>query len=201
MLQLRTLFFLIFTLVITACFAEENRSMTIQKATFAAGCFWGVEKVFSDIPGVVKTRVGYTGGTRKDPSYEEVCTGQTGHAEAIEIEFDPAVVSYEKLLETFFRHHNPTTPNRQGPDIGSQYRSAVFTHDGFQKKAALKAKDLLNRSKIFKAPVVTEISPAGPFYEAEGYHQKYLKKNPRGYCSLQLQSEKIGEVLSKGMKE
>lgn len=174
---------------------------TYQKATFAAGCFWGVEKVFSEQKGVLSTQVGYTGGDTQKPGYEEVCTGITGHAEAIEIVFDPAVVSYEKLLEIFFSHHDPTTLNRQGPDIGSQYRSAIFTHNDAQKKSALKSKELLNRANIFKRPVVTEISPAGPFYRAEEYHQKYLKKNPHGYCSLQLQSEKIAQVLGKGMND
>lgn len=183
--------------------AEENRPMTgpYQKATFAAGCFWGVEKVFSEQKGVVSTQVGYTGGDTQAPDYEEVCTGATGHAEAIEIVFDPAVVSYEKLLEIFFSHHDPTTLNRQGPDIGTQYRSAIFTHGDAQKKAALKAKDLLNQAGIFKKPVATEISPAGPFYRAEEYHQKYLKKNPHGYCSLQLQSDKIAQILGKGLKD
>ncbi len=199
-------FFILFPLiagVAIRAMAEEDRRMTVssQTATFAAGCFWGVEKVFSEQKGVLSTQVGYTGGGTQTPGYEEVCTGETGHAEAIEIVFDPAILSYEKLLETFFSHHDPTTLNRQGPDIGTQYRSAIFTHNDSQRKAALKAKDLLDRSGIFKRPVATEISPAGPFYRAEEYHQKYLKKNPHGYCSLQLQSNKIQEVLEKGMKD
>ena len=166
-----------------------------EKATFAGGCFWGMEKVFSEMNGVVSTQVGYTGGTVKDPSYELVCTGITGHAEAIEVSYDPSKIGYEGLLEFFFRHHDPTTPNRQGPDIGSQYRSAIFYHSPEQEKAALKAKELLDRSGVFKKPIVTEIKPAGEFFRAEDYHQKYLKKNPHGYCSIQLQSSRIGQVL------
>lgn len=182
-------------------FAEETSPMpNTQNATFAAGCFWGVEKVFSALPGVVSTRVGYTGGRTEEPTYEQVCTGRTGHAEAIEIVFDPGRISYDKLVETFFRHHDPTTVDRQGPDVGSQYRSAIFYHDEAQKKSAIKARDLLEKAKIFKSSIVTEISPASAFWPAEEYHQKYLKKNPRGYCSLQVQSEKIGQILSRDLK-
>ena len=166
------------------------------KATFAGGCFWGVEKVFSDLPGVVSTQVGYTGGTVENPSYELVCTGKAGHAEAIEITYDPSKISYEKLLEIFFEYHDPTTLDRQGPDIGNQYRSAIFTHSPEQEKAALRSKELLERAKVFKSRIVTEITPAGKFYRAEEYHQKYLKKNPHGYCSIQFQSRRIREVLS-----
>lgn len=189
-----------FLLIAVISLVLVEGDVSLQKATFAGGCFWGAEKVFSEMKGVAQTRVGYTGGRTQDPSYEDVCAGMTGHAEAIEIVFNPTAVSYEKLLETFFRHHDPTTLNRQGPDIGTQYRSAIFTHDEAQKKAAQRAEELLNRAKIFKGPVVTEISAAGAFYEAEGYHQKYLKKNPQGYCSLQLQSEKIEQILGEGMK-
>jgi peptide-methionine (S)-S-oxide reductase len=166
-----------------------------EKATFAAGCFWGVEKVFSALPGVVSTRVGYTGGTVKDPTYEQVCTGLTGHAEAIEMTFDPSKISYDELLEVFFRHHDPTTANRQGNDVGTQYRSAIFYHSPEQKKSAEKALAALEGAKIFRSKIVTEVSPASEFYAAEEYHQKYLKKNPLGYCHIQLQSAKIGQVL------
>ena len=180
----------------TKVFAEVKiMEDSYRRATFAAGCFWGVEKVFSEFPGVVSTQVGYTGGTTRSPSYEEVCSGLTGHAEAIEIVYDPAKISYQKLVEVFFRNHDPTTMDRQGPDIGTQYRSAIFYHDDIQKKSALKALELLDRAKIFKRPIVTEVSPAGPFWVAEATHQKYLKKNPQGYCSLQLQSDKIAEIL------
>ena len=172
-----------------------DRSDDLEKATFAAGCFWGVEKVFGSIPGVVSTRVGYTGGTVKNPSYEQVCSGTTGHAEAIEVTYDTSKTDYEELLETFWRHHNPTTMNRQGNDIGTQYRSAIFYHSSEQKKLAEKTMVVLDKSGIFKQPIVSNISPASEFYPAEEYHQKYLKKNPNGYCALQLQSGKIGLIL------
>ncbi|MBI2094709.1 MAG: peptide-methionine (S)-S-oxide reductase MsrA [Candidatus Omnitrophica bacterium] len=171
-----------------------------EKATFAGGCFWGVEKVFSEVPGVLSTRVGYTGGTKKDPTYREVCTGLTGHAEAIEITYDPSKTGYPELLEIFFSVHDPTTLNRQGPDIGTQYRSAIFAHSSGQMAAASKAKALLDGSGIFKSKLVTQIAPATEFYPAEDTHQQYLKKNPHGYCSIQFQSKKIQEVLSVGLK-
>ncbi len=174
---------------------NSSQKTTFQKATFAGGCFWGMEKAFAELPGVTATRVGYTGGTTKNPSYEQVCTGSTGHAEAIEITYDPSKTTYEDLLEFFFRHHDPTALNRQGPDVGTQYRSAIFTHNADQKKSAERAKELLSQSGIFPKPVVTQIKPAEEFYAAEEYHQKYLKKNPFGYCSIQLQSRKIEEVL------
>jgi peptide-methionine (S)-S-oxide reductase len=172
-----------------------------EKATFAAGCFWGVEKVFSESKGVAAIQVGYTGGRLEDPTYEDVCTGRTGHAEAVEITYDPSKVRYENLLEIFFRHHDPTTPNRQGPDIGSQYRSAIFHHTPEQEKAARKVVETLERSRIFKNPVVTEIKSAGEFYRAEEYHQRYLKKNPHGYCSIQVQPDKVSDVLRSSVVE
>lgn len=167
-----------------------------EKATFAAGCFWGVEKVFMAIPGVISTQVGYTGGKVADPSYEAVCTGRTGHAEAIDVTFDPAKLSYDELLEVFFRNHDSTTLDRQGNDIGSQYRSAVFYHTPEQKQKAADSIQLLTKAKIFRDKIVTSLEAAAEFYAAEEYHQKYLKKNPNGYCHLQLQSSKIGEILS-----
>ena len=166
-----------------------------EKAAFAGGCFCGMEKIFGELEGVLETRVGYTGGTSKNPSYEAVCTGLTGHAEAIEVTYDPSKISYEDLLEFFFTHHDPTTLNRQGNDIGTQYRSAIFFYSPEQEKAALNAKEILAKSGILKKPVVTEIKPAGEFYSAEDYHQKYLQKNPHGYCAIHLQSAKIGEAL------
>ena len=169
--------------------------MGTEKATFAAGCFWGVEKVFGALPGVVSTQVGYTGGTVADPGYEEVCTGRTGHAEALEAVYDPSKISYAELVAFFFEHHDPTTPNRQGNDIGTQYRSAVFYHSPEQKKTAEAAIAALEKAKIFKDRVTTRVEPAGEFYRAEEYHQKYLKKNPFGYCHIQLQSAKIARVL------
>lgn len=150
---------------------------SIQKASFAAGCFWGVEELFRNVPGVITTRVGYTGGKTKNPTYEDVCTGLTGHAEAIEITFDPGQVSYQDLLGFFFANHNPTTLNRQGQDEGTQYRSAIFYHTDEQKELATQIKSALEESSEFKNPLVTEIVPATAFYEAEDYHQKYLQNH------------------------
>ena len=156
----------------------------MAKATFAAGCFWGVEDVFRQVKGVTATAVGYTGGTMKDPSYEDVCTGTTGHAEAVEIEFDPQQVSYRELLAVLFQSHNPTTLNRQGPDTGTQYRSAIFFHDAEQESAARDAKTALDKAGIFPRPIVTEITPASAFYRAEEYHQKYFEKKGIKSCHL-----------------
>ncbi len=147
-------------------------------ATFAAGCFWGVEATFRAIEGVTATAVGYTGGHVANPSYEEVCTGTTGHAEAVRVEFDPDKVSYERLLEVFWDCHDPTQLNRQGPDIGTQYRSAIFYHDEIQKAAAEDSKARRAASGRHAAPIVTEIVPAGEFWMAEEYHQQYFEKNP-----------------------
>jgi peptide-methionine (S)-S-oxide reductase len=182
-------------ILLPASLDAAERSPDLEKATFAAGCFWGVEKVFSALPGVVSTRVGYTGGTVKNPSYEQVCSGRTGHAEAIEVTYDPAKIDTDSLLEVFWRNHDSTTLNRQGNDIGTQYRSAIFYHSPAQKEAAERTKTLLDKSRIFKQPISTEITAALEFYSAEEYHQKYLKKNPNGYCHLQLQSGKIGQIL------
>lgn len=156
----------------------------MQKATFAMGCFWGVQFLFKKVLGVTKTTVGYTGGHVEDPTYEKVCAGTTGHAEAIEIEFDPSLVTYQALLDTFFEHHDPTTPNRSGPDVGEQYRSAIFHHDEEQKKLAEETKDRLERNHRYKNPIVTEIFPAGAFYPAEEYHQDYAEKNPSYVCHI-----------------
>lgn len=163
-------------------FGQEQKKVatvpgkTTQIATFAAGCFWGVEYAFRKTPGVLKTTVGYTGGRTKDPTYEQVCSHTTGHAEAVQVEFDPAKVSYGKLLETFWSLHDPTTLNRQGPDVGDQYRSAVFCNSPEQEKEAAAFKETLERSGKFKRPVITEIAPAGAFYKAEDYHQQYFEK-------------------------
>lgn len=158
--------------------------MNNQKATFAAGCFWGVEETFRTLPGVISTRVGYTGGTMKNPSYQDVCTDQTGHAEAVEITYDPEKISYSELLQIFFDNHNPTTINKQGPDIGTQYRSAIFYHNQDQKEQAEKMIKELNESGKYKKPVVTQIEPAQTFYEAETYHQKYLMKKGLDNCHI-----------------
>ncbi|MDX9860700.1 MAG: peptide-methionine (S)-S-oxide reductase MsrA [Rhodospirillales bacterium] len=157
--------------------------MTTRQATFAAGCFWGVEAAFRKVRGVVDAAVGYTGGAAADPTYEEVCDGGTGHAEAVRVTYDPAVVGYEDLLDVFWKIHDPTTLNRQGPDVGTQYRSAVFFHDAEQEKAARAAKQRLENSGRFRRPLVTEIAPAGPFWRAEEYHQRYHEKHGGG-CAL-----------------
>ncbi|MGB7294710.1 MAG: bifunctional methionine sulfoxide reductase B/A protein [Candidatus Aminicenantales bacterium] len=157
---------------------EKNKAVT-ETATFAAGCFWGVEERFRKVRGVVSTRVGYTGGQTKNPTYREVCSDTTGHAESIEIIFDPAVVSYEELLGQFFGLHDPTQVNRQGPDIGTQYRSAIFYHDESQKEAALKTIERLNQSGKYDRPIATQVLPAAEFYEAEDYHQQYYRKSRR----------------------
>ncbi len=149
----------------------------MEKATFGAGCFWGVEAAFRRTPGVTATTVGYTGGTTASPTYREVCNGRTGHAEAVQVEFDPAQVSYEELLQVFWENHNPTQLNRQGPDVGSQYRSAIFYHTPEQKAAAEQSKQHLEASGRFKKPIVTEIVPAAAYTEAEDYHQRYLQSS------------------------
>ncbi len=155
-----------------------------KTATFAAGCFWGVEAAFREVEGVVSTTAGYTGGTTADPGYEEVCTGNTGHAEAVRLEYDPEKVSYETLLEVFWRIHDPTTLNRQGPDVGTQYRSAIFFHDTQQEAAARKSREALQDSDRYRAPIVTEIKPAAEFYGAEEYHQQYLQKQGGKSCGM-----------------
>ena len=156
----------------------------MEKATFAAGCFWGVEETFRQVPGVVDTAVGFMGGTTESPSYREVCGGRTGHAEVVDLEFDPAKVSYDTLLDVFWSCHDPTTKDRQGPDVGSQYRSAIFFHNPTQEAAARASKQRLDAAGRFRRPIVTEIAPAGPFWRAEEYHQRYLEKRGAAACRL-----------------
>ena len=156
----------------------------MEKATFGAGCFWGVEATLRSIPGVVSTLVGYCGGKTDHPTYKDVCTDTTGHAEAVEITFDPAQLTYEQLLEAFWKLHDPTTPNRQGPDVGSQYRSVIFFHSPAQETAALAAKERLDKSGRFRRPIVTQIVAAMPFYKAEEYHQRYLEKRGLANCHI-----------------
>lgn len=146
------------------------------KATFAAGCFWGVEEAFRKVKGVMSTSVGYTGGSFNNPTYEDVCSGRTGHAEAVEVEYDPSTVSYDELLTVFWDNHDPTTLNRQGPDVGTQYRSAIFFHAPEQKAAAIASREKLQNSGRYKNPISTEITPASQFYRAEDYHQQYVEK-------------------------
>ncbi len=155
-----------------------------QTAIFAAGCFWGVEEMFRKLDGVLETSVGYTGGMTDAPTYEEVCSSATGHAEAVKIVFDPTKISYEALLQMFWDNHNPTTPNQQGPDFGSQYRSVVFYENDEQRKAAELGKEKVEKSGRWKKPVVTQIVPAQTFFPAEDYHQQYLKKRGLGSCHI-----------------
>nr|WP_208610595.1 peptide-methionine (S)-S-oxide reductase MsrA [Trichlorobacter thiogenes] len=152
----------------------------MEKATFAAGCFWGVEEAFYDEPGVIATRVGYTGGTLENPTYQQVCSGTTGHAEAVEVTFEPARISYEQLLKIFWQSHDPTQLDRQGPDVGSQYRSAIFYHTDEQRVLAEASREALDLSGRYQRSVVTEVAPAATFWQAEEYHQKYHKKNGGG---------------------
>jgi peptide-methionine (S)-S-oxide reductase len=156
--------------------------MATEKATFAAGCFWGVEDAFRQFPGVSDTTVGYTGGATPAPTYEQVCTASTGHAEAVLVEYDPARVTYEELLELFWKMHDPTTKDRQGPDVGSQYRSAIFYHSEAQRAAAEESKHRLEKSSRHCRPIVTQIESASDFYRAEDYHQQYLAKRGQKSC-------------------
>lgn len=153
-----------------------------ELATFGAGCFWGVEATFRRMHGVKQTAVGYMGGAKENPTYEEVCTDRTGHVEVVQLEFDPALVSYDQLLDLFFENHDPTQLNRQGPDFGKQYRSVVFFHSPAQQAAAQAAKERRNQSGQYRRPVVTAIEPAAPFWRAEEYHQQYLEKRGRASC-------------------
>ncbi len=156
----------------------------MAKATFAAGCFWGVEATFRQVEGVTATRVGYTGGKLENPTYKDVCTDRTGHAEAIEVDYDPAKVSYDELLNIFWENHDPTQLNRQGADFGTQYRSAIFYHSPEQEQAARASKSELEKSHRFSRTIVTQIVPAATFYEAEDYHQQYLEKRGLASCHI-----------------
>ena len=153
-------------------------------ATFGAGCFWGVEVAFRQVKGVTDAAAGYLGGHLENPTYEDVCSGRTGHAEVVQVEFDPAVVSYAELLDVFWQSHDPTTLNRQGPDVGAQYRSAIFYHTPEQAELAASSKRALAESGRFTRPIVTEITPATTFYQAEEYHQRYLEKHGLAHCSV-----------------
>jgi peptide-methionine (S)-S-oxide reductase len=156
----------------------------MEKATFAAGCFWGVEETFRQLPGVVDTAVGFMGGATANPSYRAVCGGRTGHAEVVQLEYDPSRITYDELLEAFWSCHDPTTLNRQGPDVGDQYRSAIFTHTPEQEAAARASKERLEAAGRFRRPIVTAIEPAGAFWRAEEYHQRYLEKRGAAACRI-----------------
>jgi peptide-methionine (S)-S-oxide reductase len=162
---------------------EGKKTMT-ELATFAAGCFWGVEVKFRAIPGVVDAEVGYSNGHMENPTYKDVCTDETGHAEVVQVAFDPEKVSYETLVEAFWQMHDPTQVNRQGPDFGKQYRTAIFTHSPEQEAIAKQSKAALEASKKFSPPIATEITPAGKFYRAEEYHQRYLEKRGMANCHI-----------------
>lgn len=156
----------------------------METATFGAGCFWGVEETFRQIPGVTDTAVGYLGGHLQNPTYQDVCTDETGHAEVVQVTYDPAKVSYDRLLDVFWSAHDPTTLNRQGPDVGTQYRSAIFFHSPEQERVAKVSKEKMQASGKFRRPIVTEITPASTFYRAEDYHQKYLAKRGMSHCHI-----------------
>lgn len=156
----------------------------METATFGAGCFWGVEETFRQIPGVVDTAVGYLGGHIKNPTYQDVCTDETGHAEVVQLTYDPAKVSYDQLMNVFWESHDPTTMNRQGPDVGTQYRSAIFFHSPEQERLARASKEKMQASGKFRRPIVTEITPASRFNRAEEYHQKYLAKRGLSHCHI-----------------
>ncbi len=156
----------------------------MEKATFGAGCFWGVEAAFRQLEGVTSTQVGYLGGNSENPTYKDVCSGRTGHAEVVEVTYDPSQTSYEELLKIFWENHNPTQLNRQGPDVGEQYRSAIFFHTPEQEGAARASKEQLEASNRFKQPIVTEVTPASQFYRAEDYHQQYLEKRGLAHCHI-----------------
>jgi peptide-methionine (S)-S-oxide reductase len=158
--------------------------MQMEKAAFGAGCFWGVEEVFRNVKGVLSTSVGYAGGTQENPTYQDVCTDKTGHAEVVELEFDPSQVSYDQLLEVFWSNHNPTTLNRQGPDVGTQYRSVIFFYSPEQKSVAAASKEKVEKSGRFNRPIVTQIEPASAFWRAEEYHQRYLQKRGQSHCAI-----------------
>ena len=183
--------------------AQADAPATLEKATFASGCFWCTEAVFQQLRGVVSVRSGYTGGHVQNPTYEDVCNGTTGHAEAIELTFDPRAVSYKDLLEVFWKTHDPTTLNRQGNDVGDQYRSAVFYHNDAQRQLAEHYRSELDRAKAFGAPIVTEIVPASAFYPAESYHQNYYRTNPRQpYCAaiIRPKVDKVKQVFQDRLK-
>ena len=181
---------------------EQEKELKV--ATFGAGCFWCVEAVFQQLEGVARVESGYTGGRTENPTYKEICTGQTGHAEVCQIHYDPDKISFEELLEVFWKSHDPTTLNRQGADVGTQYRSAVFYHDDEQKELAEKYKKKLNDAKVFESPIVTEITQLEKYYAAEDYHQEYYMNNPnQGYCRVVIKPklDKIREVFADKLKK
>ncbi len=183
---------------------QASISKSLEVATFAGGCFWCTEAVFDQLKGVVKVESGYSGGNVPEPSYEDVCTGETGHAESIQVTFDPSLVSYADLLRIFFTTHDPTTLNRQGADVGTQYRSAVFYHNPEQERIARQVVEEFERSKVWKRPIVTEVAPYKTFYKAEDYHQEYYTKNSRQpYCRVVIEPKiaKLREHYRERLKQ
>jgi len=183
---------------------EENQMNNLEKATFGSGCFWCTEAIFERLNGVVKVESGYSGGSVENPTYEEVCAGTTGHAEVTQMTYDPSIISFDELLEVFWKTHDPTTLNRQGNDVGTQYRSVIFYHNEEQKKLAEKYKEELDKSGAWINPIVTEISPFKDFYSAEGYHQDYFENNPeKAYCSFVIlpKVEKFEKVFKNKLKK
>ncbi len=184
--------------------ASAQKTQKTQKATFGMGCFWCTEALFQRLDGVISVKSGYEGGDVPNPSYEDVCTGTTGHAEVTEISYNPAKISYEELLAVFWKSHDPTTLNRQGADVGTQYRSVIFYHDAAQKEIAARYKAALNKDNTYGKPVVTQITAAQPFYVAEAYHQNYFNKNKNEpYCKLVIQPkvEKLEKVFKAQLKK
>lgn len=193
----------IMIIILLSAFGADAQSKKLQKATFGMGCFWCSEALFQKLDGVLSVRSGYEGGTTANPTYEDVCSGVTGHAEVIEVTYDPAKLKYDELLEVFWKSHDPTTLNRQGADVGTQYRSVIFYHNDEQKQIAEKYKKELNDSKAFGKPVVTAIHKAQPFYVAEQYHQDYFNKNSNEpYCRLVIlpKMEKLEKVFKAKLK-
>lgn len=184
-------------------YMTTNSSVKLEKATFGTGCFWCTEALYESLDGVIDAVSGYEGGQKANPTYKEVCTGTTGHAECVEVTYDPSKITYQELLEAFFRSHDPTTLNRQGADVGTQYRSVIFYHNDEQKQLAQTAKDELNKAGAYANPIVTEISPATTFYEAEAYHQSYFANNPnQGYCAFVIapKLDKFKKVFKEKLK-
>lgn len=183
---------------------EDSKTVKYELATFGQGCFWCAEAIFEQLEGVIKVESGYSGGKTTNPTYKEVCTGQTGHAEVVQITYDPAKISYDDLLEVFWKTHDPTTLNRQGNDVGTQYRSVIFYHNDAQKRKAEAYLKKLNAEKVWNAPIVTEISPFAKFYKAEDYHQEYFANNPeQAYCRFVIvpKLEKFEKVFKRKLKK
>ncbi|WP_345951910.1 peptide-methionine (S)-S-oxide reductase MsrA [Mucilaginibacter sp. PAMB04274] len=205
MIKIKSVIFLIVSLLtIPAVFAQDKKDVVTEKATFGMGCFWCSEAIFQRLKGVTKVESGYSGGTVKNPTYEDVCTGTTGHAEVVQVTFKPEIISYKDLLEIFWKMHDPTTLNRQGADEGTQYRSAIFYHNAAQKQLAETYKAELNKQKVYPHPIVTEITRFSNFFVAENYHQNYFNLNgSKPYCRMVIQPkvDKLEKVFQQKLKQ